>query len=41
MALAAFGVFSLYRELLRPPLYALVMALLRKRAAQAALLPKT
>jgi glycosyltransferase involved in cell wall biosynthesis len=32
-ALVAFGVFSVYRELLRPPLYALAMALLRRRAA--------
>lgn len=32
LAVAAFAVFSLYRELLRPPLHALAMALLRRRA---------
>lgn len=34
LALAAFAVFSVYRELLRPPLHALAMALLRRRAHQ-------
>jgi glycosyltransferase involved in cell wall biosynthesis len=32
LAVAAFAVFSVYRELLRPPLHALAMALLRRRA---------
>jgi hypothetical protein len=32
LAVVAFAVFSLYRELLRPPLHALAMALLRRRA---------
>ena len=32
MALAAFAAFAVYRELLRPPLYALAMAWLRRRA---------
>lgn len=32
LAVAAFAVFSLYRELLRPTLHALAMALLRRRA---------
>jgi hypothetical protein len=32
LALAAFAVFSVYRELLRPPLHTLAMALLRRRA---------
>jgi len=36
LALAAFAVFSVYRELLRPPLHALAMALLRRRARQVA-----
>jgi glycosyltransferase involved in cell wall biosynthesis len=36
LALAAFAAFSVYRELLRPPLHALAMALLRRRARQLA-----
>jgi glycosyltransferase involved in cell wall biosynthesis len=36
LALAAFGVFSVYKELLRPPLHALAMALLRRRGSRAA-----
>ncbi|WP_425259327.1 glycosyltransferase family 2 protein [Rubrivivax sp. RP6-9] len=36
LALAAFTGFSVYRELLRPPLHALAMALLRRRARLAA-----
>ena len=36
LALVAFAAFSVYRELLRPPLHALAMALLRRRARQVA-----
>lgn len=32
LAMAAFAVFSVYRELLRPPLHAMAMAVLRRRA---------
>ncbi len=34
LAVAAFAVFSVYRELLRPPLHAVAMALLRRRRAR-------
>jgi glycosyltransferase involved in cell wall biosynthesis len=34
LALAAFAVFCVYRELVRPPLHALAMALLRRRTQQ-------
>ena len=36
LALLAFGVFSVYKELLRPTLHALAMAALRRRGRTAA-----
>lgn len=36
LAVAAFAAFSVYRELLRPPLHALAMAVLRRRAQRTA-----
>jgi hypothetical protein len=39
LALAAFAVFSLYKELLRPPLHRMAMAVLRRRARALATSP--